>query len=278
MRSRLPISTPISRCAQNTLRQVIQRGKAGLVYRDGVQVALVGRPNVGKSSLLNALLQSDRAIVTPVAGTTRDVIAETWSVRGIPVTLLDTAGIAETVDLVEQLGIERSRNALAAAAAAILVLDGSTRPTGDDLQIATMLRDRVEGEHPPVIIAINKQDLSDQEEQQDIIAVLSGATVVPISTQTGEGLERLGEALFFMLSEEGAGTIQPALINARQEAALARALTHLTLAAETRAANFPIDLMATDVRTALRAIGDVTGENVDEAVLTEIFSRFCIGK
>ncbi len=264
--------------AQKTLRQVIQRGKAGLVYRDGAQVALVGRPNVGKSSLLNALLQSDRAIVTPVAGTTRDVIAETWSVRGIPVTLLDTAGIADTVDLVEQLGIDRSRKAVAAAAAAILVLDGSTDPTRDDLQIAEMIRDRVEGEHPPVIIAINKQDLSVRADQGAVAALLPNAEVVPISTLTGEGLPGLEEALFALLGEDDAGAIQPSLINARQEAALERALMHLTLAAETRSDGYPIDLMATDVRTALRAIGDVTGENIDDAVLTEIFSRFCIGK
>ncbi len=118
--------------ASAALGRLFAGSRAGRLYREGVEIALVGRPNVGKSSLMNALLRSDRAIVTPIAGTTRDVIAESFNLRGVPATLLDTAGIAESGDLVEQLGIERSRRALAASAAAVLVLDGSVPPTDDD--------------------------------------------------------------------------------------------------------------------------------------------------
>lgn len=267
--------------AVSALREVVAGSKAGLLYREGAQVALVGRPNVGKSSLLNALLRADRAIVTPIAGTTRDVIAETAQINGIPVTLLDTAGIAESADIVEQLGIERSRRALTAAAAAVLVLDGSVAPTADDLAVARLLAERLpdigHGGYP-VVIAINKRDLPQQVDQTLATDLLPGAPVVAISSQTGEGMAVLEEALAKCLLDEAVGGVRPALITARQQAALSRALGLIEAAATTRAAGFPLDLMASDVRAALRALGEVTGEAVDEAVLTEIFSRFCIGK
>jgi tRNA modification GTPase len=269
------------RLAISTLDQVVKRGRAGRVYRDGAHVALVGRPNVGKSSLMNALLQSDRAIVTPIAGTTRDVIAETLNIRGIPVTLLDTAGISETVDVVEQLGVARSRKALESSAAAVFVLDGSTCPTVDDLEIAGTFLSRAaqfDSLEMPLVIAINKHDLPDREDQSHVTEKLSPVPVVSISTQTGFGLDELESVLFHLLGQNERSDIQPSLINARQQAALEQALAHLDAASQTRAGGYPIDLMATDVRAALHAIGDVTGENIDEAVLTEIFSRFCIGK
>jgi tRNA modification GTPase len=267
--------------AVKALRDVVAGSRAGLLYREGAQVALVGRPNVGKSSLLNALLRSDRAIVTPIAGTTRDVIAETAQINGIPVTLLDTAGIAESADVVEQLGIERSRKALTAAAAAILVLDGSVSPTEDDLQVARLLAGRLETTGyglVPVVIAINKQDLAGQASQRAVIDLLPDATVVAISSQTGDGIGELEAAISQLLLDEAIGGARPSLITARQFALLDRSLTHLENAAATRAAAFPLDLMASDVRASLRSLGEVTGEEVSEAVLTEIFGRFCIGK
>ncbi len=263
------------------LDAIIAGSRVGMLYREGAQVALVGRPNVGKSSLMNALLRSERAIVTPIAGTTRDVIAETCNIQGIPVTLLDTAGIAETADVVERLGIERSQRALSAASVAILVLDGSLPPEEDDLAVARLLADRLssaDSTSMPVVVAVNKLDLPERASQEAVIDRLPGATVVAISSQTGNGLEELETAIVARLSAgEGSGA-QPALITARQRAALDRARDHLAEARSTRAAGLPIDLMATDVRAALYAVGEVTGENIDEAVLTEIFSRFCIGK
>jgi tRNA modification GTPase len=253
--------------------------RAGKLYREGAQVALVGRPNVGKSSLLNALLRADRAIVTPIAGTTRDVIAETIDLRGVPVTLLDTAGIGETTDLVEGLGIERSRRALAASAAAVLVLDGSVPPGPADLAVAAELAARLpEGSTAaPVVFAINKRDLPKREAQETVLTLLPGAAAVELSSLTGEGIPALEEALARLLTGS-AGQAQPALISARQEAALARALEHVQAATEAHDAGYPIDLLAIDVRAALHALGEVTGEAVDEAVLDEIFRRFCIGK
>jgi tRNA modification GTPase len=266
--------------AEAALSEVIAGARTGMLYREGAQVAIVGRPNVGKSSLLNALLRTERAIVTPIAGTTRDVIAETITLQGIPVTLLDTAGIAETADVVERLGIERSRRALTAAAAAIFVLDGTMPPTEDDLAVARLLAGRLsEGPGPcPALIAVNKCDLPAQASQEEVLRLLPGCPVVSISCLTGAGIRDLEDALAHVLGAEATAQARPALITARQHAALDRALTHLRAAIAARAAGYPLDLLATDVRAAFRAIGEVTGEAVDEAVLNEIFSRFCIGK
>src|SRR5215211_412018 len=184
--------------AEAALAEVVAGARTGILYRDGAQIALVGRPNVGKSSLLNVLLRAERAIVTPIAGTTRDVIAESIDLRGIPATLLDTAGIAETADVVERLGIERSRRVLTAAAAAVLVLDGTTSPTGDDLAVARLLSDRLGGGGigaAPVLIAINKRDLPERASQDAVLALLPDSPVVEISSVTGTGIAALEDAL-----------------------------------------------------------------------------------
>jgi tRNA modification GTPase len=146
--------------AADRLDALARRAAVGVLYREGVRVAIVGRPNVGKSSLLNALLRQDRAIVTPVAGTTRDVIAESLTLRGIPVTLLDTAGIADTADQIEQMGIARSREALTSAALVLFVLDGSSLPTPEDLAIAHALRDRLGADDAgrSALLVLNKAD------------------------------------------------------------------------------------------------------------------------
>ncbi|HEX3301836.1 MAG TPA: tRNA uridine-5-carboxymethylaminomethyl(34) synthesis GTPase MnmE [Thermomicrobiales bacterium] len=266
--------------AEEALAEIVAGSRAGMLYQEGAQIALVGRPNVGKSSLMNALLRADRAIVTPVAGTTRDVISETINLRGIPATLLDTAGIAETADVVELLGIERSRKALTASAAAVLVLDGSVPPTEQDFAVAQLLVDRLGSDigpdSAPVVIAVNKRDLPERAAQDDVTRVLPGCPVIAVSCVTSEGIDELEDALAGLLG--GAGDARPSLITARQHAVLDRALEHIRNAVEARATGYPIDLLATDVRAALHAIGEVTGEAVDDAVLTEIFSRFCIGK
>ncbi|MCO5221032.1 MAG: tRNA uridine-5-carboxymethylaminomethyl(34) synthesis GTPase MnmE [Thermomicrobiales bacterium] len=267
--------------AHAALEAVIEGSRAGQLIRDGAQVALVGRPNVGKSSLLNALLRSERAIVTPVAGTTRDIVTESAHIDGLPVTLLDTAGITETEDLVEQLGIERSRRALASSAAALLVLDGATAPTDADREIARLIAERLPESHSGntgVAIVVNKSDLPEQADQSAVVDIVPGAPIVRLSCHTGDGLPELERAIGQLLRSDLATHAQPALLNARQHWAIERALEHLELAGATRTAGLPIDLMATDVRAALHAIGEVTGEAVDDAVLAEIFSRFCIGK
>jgi tRNA modification GTPase len=264
--------------AHEALAAVVAGSKAGMLYRDGARIALVGRPNVGKSSLLNALLRADRAIVTPIAGTTRDVIAETINLQGIPVTVQDTAGITETADLVEQIGVERSRQALAASAVVVLVVDGSVAPAHGDLEVARVLADRPAQERTPVVIAQNKDDLPGHADQAEVVGLLPDVPVVPISATSGDGLAELEAAMVTALSGSTPGEVRPSLITARQHAAVERALRHIEDAQTARAAGIPQDLLATSVRAALHAVGEVTGEEVDESVLTEIFSRFCIGK
>ncbi|MDP9353948.1 MAG: tRNA uridine-5-carboxymethylaminomethyl(34) synthesis GTPase MnmE [Chloroflexota bacterium] len=266
--------------AEGALATTVAGARAGMRYREGAQVALVGRPNVGKSSLLNALLRTDRAIVTPIAGTTRDVLAEAVDLRGIPATLLDTAGIAETADEVERLGVERSRRALAASAVAVLVLDGSVPPTEDDLAVARTLaeRDPDATTLPPVVVAINKRDLPIRAAQDAVLKMLRGCPAVEVSSLTGAGIEELEEALAAVLAGDAPSLAHPALISARQHAALDRSLSHIRDAQASRRAGYPLDLLAIDIRAALHALGEVTGEAVNEAVLAEIFARFCIGK
>ncbi len=267
--------------ATGALAAVLAGVRAGQLYREGARVALVGRPNVGKSSLLNALLRNERAIVTPIAGTTRDVVSETASLGGLPVTLLDTAGIAPSDDPVERLGIERSRAALRSSAATVLVLDGSVEPGPDDIAVADALIGRLEPgaklAHLPVTVAVNKGDLAASTSQRVIIDRLPGCAVVSVSATTGLGLPDLEAAIVASLGAADGGA-QPSLLTARQRAELERAAGHLAEAEDARRAGYPLDLLAIDARAALHAIGGVTGDAVDEAVLTEIFSRFCIGK
>ncbi len=267
--------------ATTALAVVLAGVRSGQLYREGARVALVGRPNVGKSSLLNALLRNERAIVTPIAGTTRDVVSETANLGGLPVTLLDTAGIAPSSDPVERLGIERSRAALRSSAAAVLVLDGSLPPTPDDIAVAEALIDRLspdtDGDDLPVTVAINKGDLATSVSQGRVIDLLPGCAVVRVSATTCLGLADLEAAIVASLGAADGGA-QPSLLTARQRAELERAAGHLAEADAARGAGYPLDLLAVDVRAALHAIGGVTGDEVDEAVLTEIFSRFCIGK
>lgn len=261
--------------AEAALARVIAGANTGMLYRDGATIALVGRPNVGKSSLLNALLRSDRSIVTPIAGTTRDVIRESINLGGIAATLLDTAGIVDTLDPVERIGVERSRQALATAALITLVVDGSEAPSTDDLEIAQVLAKRPADQHTPVVVVVNKQDLP-QQSQQELLDLLPGAQVVHVSANTGDGIGEVESVLHSTLASDGG--VQPSLVNVRQRSALDRAYTHVQDAIAAHEADIPQDLLATSVRAALHAVGEVTGENVDEAVLLEIFSTFCIGK
>lgn len=264
--------------AEQALADVVAGSRAGMLYREGIRIALVGRPNVGKSSLLNALLRSDRSIVTPIAGTTRDIIAETINLHGIPATLLDTAGIVETNDPVEKIGVERSRQALATSAAVVFVIDGSERPAPEDIAIARTLADRPRDNQVPVVIVVNKDDVPEQQDQSSILDVLPDAPYLRISAFHGTGLTELETMLKTTITAEASEGAQPALINARQRAAIDRALAHIRDAKTAHEAGIPQDLLATSVRAALHSVGEVTGENVDEAVLAEIFSTFCIGK
>ncbi len=263
----------VRRCLEATGREldkILATAERGELLREGLKVAIVGRPNVGKSSLLNAWSRSDRAIVTALPGTTRDVVESHLVVGGLPVCVLDTAGIRATEDVVEQLGVARSQQAAARADLVLLVVDARAGWTPADDRIYQQVRDR------PLLLVINKTDLA----AADTVAYpqeIARATATAAAQQAGiEALE--GAILDFV----GRGELQAAgleiAINRRQAAALARARGALDRVGETIAQQLPLDFWSVDLRDAIRALGEVTGEEVTEATLDRIFSRFCIGK
>jgi tRNA modification GTPase len=273
------------RNAAGALAALLARASAGALYREGITVVLAGRPNVGKSSLMNALLRYERAIVTPVAGTTRDTLAERLNVRGIPVTLTDTAGLADTDDAVERLGVARSRQALALAGLIILVLDAAAPLTPADRVAIDEVRSLASGdgaepaERRPVLVALNKCDLPARIDEATVRAALAPFAIVRTSAVTGAGLAALEEASeAAVLGGAARAQADPALLTARQEAALHAALGHVRGALAALAAGLPPDVVAVDVRAALTRLGEITGESVTETLLDEIFARFCIGK
>lgn len=252
------------------LERLLAEAERGIVYRQGVRVAIVGRPNVGKSSLLNRLLRTNRAIVTDVPGTTRDTLEETLNLRGIPVVLVDTAGIqAEPDDPVERLGVERSRAALAQADLALLVVDTSQPLTDADRAIAGLVRGR------PAIVVLNKVDLPAHAE-------LGGDASLPavrVSALSGQGLDALEEALVeTVLSGGVAASEAPMVTNPRHKEALERALDHVRAAGAAHDRGELPELLAIDLSAAVQALGEITGQAAGEDLIETIFSNFCVGK
>ncbi|TVP66978.1 MAG: tRNA uridine-5-carboxymethylaminomethyl(34) synthesis GTPase MnmE [Nodularia sp. (in: Bacteria)] len=245
----------------------------GELLRTGLKVAIVGRPNVGKSSLLNAWSQSDRAIVTDLPGTTRDVVESQLVVGGIPVQVLDTAGIRETVDQVEKIGVERSRRAANAADLVLLTIDASAGWTQDDQAIYEQVQ------HRPLILVINKIDLVKTEYIDSGKYPLNIDQIVTTVAAENQGIDALETAILTIVQT---GKVQAAdmdlAINQRQAAALTQAKISLEQVQVTITDQLPLDFWTIDLRGAIQALGEITGEQVTESVLDRIFSRFCIGK
>jgi len=254
--------------AEQRLCHLIASADVGMVYRQGVRTAIVGRPNVGKSSLLNKLLGEDRAIVTPVPGTTRDTLEETLNVKGIPFVLVDTAGIRDSADVVEHLGIERTRAAIQHADLVLLVLDTSSPLTPADRQLLKEL-----GARQGILVA-NKCDLPSEAGLPEI-----AWPVVRVSALTGQ---HIPELLDCMAATALGGKAIPSdtvlVTNPRHKAALERALSHLQSARHAHAGAVPDDFISIDITATLNALGEITGQTVSEELLDTIFSQFCIGK
>ncbi len=237
----------------------------GILVREGLSVVLAGRPNVGKSSLLNALLRTNRAIVTAVPGTTRDTLEETMSLNGVPLRLSDTAGLRETADEVEQLGVARTRDSIDTADLVLLVLDAGAGETPEDAALRETLTGR------PHLIVWNKWDLSQQ-------AALP-ADGVPVSALSGWNLDALEAALLQAALGGAAGVPESALVTqARHKQALQAAAGQIGQARQSLASGLPADFASIDLRGALNTLGQITGETATEDVIAEVFSRFCIGK
>jgi tRNA modification GTPase len=264
------VVTPL-RAIAVALEEILASADRGLIYRQGIRAAIVGRPNVGKSSLLNALLRGERAIVTPIPGTTRDTLEETVNVGGVPLVLVDTAGIrAETDDEVERIGVERSRAALERADLALLVIDGSQPLTEADWDIAALIGGK------PALLVANKCDLPQLELAEDLLPSVPRLRVSALIGEGIEGLEKAIVELVFGGAVMAADT--PLVSNPRHQASLKRALDHVGAAEGGQLGGLSPDLVAIDVREAVDALGEITGETVSEDLLEAIFSNFCIGK
>jgi len=255
-------------------QQILATADRGELLRTGLKVAIVGRPNVGKSSLLNAWSRSDRAIVTDLPGTTRDVVDSQLVVGGIPIQVLDTAGIRETEDVVEKIGVERSHQAAQSADLVLMVIDASVGWIEKDAEIYKTVSDR------PVILVINKIDLTPQDSitPQPILAHES-IPIVKTAASQQQGIEDLEAAILRCIQQDAitAADLDVA-INQRQKACLLRVVQSLDNVQIAIADQLPLDFWTIDLRAAISAIGEITGEEVTESVLDQIFSRFCIGK
>ena len=264
------------------ITRLLETKDQGELLRTGLKVAIVGRPNVGKSSLLNAWSRSDRAIVTDLPGTTRDVVESQLVVGGIPVQVLDTAGIRETTDQVEKIGVERSRRAANAADLVLLTIDASAGWTEGDEEIYETVQ------HRPLILVINKIDLVEESKRTTLQSKIpnrstersrSPKSKIVTAAAQNQGIDALETAILEIVQS---GKVQAAdmdlAINQRQAAALTQAKMSLEQVQATIVQELPLDFWTIDLRGAIQALGEITGEEVTESVLERIFSKFCIGK
>lgn len=255
------------------IEQLLKTASQGKIMREGLATALVGRPNVGKSSLLNHLLHEDKAIVTDVAGTTRDVIEEYVNVSGVPLKLIDTAGIRETEDKVEKIGVERSKKAIEQSDLVLLVLNAAESLTKEDLELIRLTNDKKR------IIILNKTDLEEKLDRKELAKVSENAPVYATSILKNEGVEALEEAiskLFFNGIENSQSTVM--VTNARHIALLKKAQNSLDSVLEGISSGMPVDLVQIDMTEAWNLLGEITGESYEDELLDQLFSQFCLGK
>ena len=255
------------------VKKLLENAHTGKILREGLKVAIIGKPNVGKSSFLNFLLKEDRAIVSEFAGTTRDVIEEQFLLGGVPLVLADTAGIRDTEDYVERIGVEKSRRILNEAELAIVVLDGSQPLADEDREILELVKGR------RYVIIINKSDLGSADVKAALPEAFKTAPVIELSAKTGEGFEAFTEWLQkFVYGDDrhlGDGIY---VQNARHERLLQNALSSMNDALAAAEAHLPYDCIMIDLRNAAEYLGEITGDAVRDEIINEIFSKFCIGK
>ncbi len=248
---------------QKTVMRMLATKDSGKIIREGIKTAIVGKPNVGKSSLLNCLAKEDRAIVTDISGTTRDVIEEFVNLDGVPLRLLDTAGIRETDDTVEKIGVERAKTAIEEADLVILVLDLSRKEDEEDKKLFELVKNK---KH---ITVANKSDIKSENISSDI----------EISSKTGKGIDELAKIIKKMYNFAEIESGETAIItNMRHLAALSNTHQALSRAKEQLSCGMPQDIAALDINEAIDFLGEITGETVSEDIVSEIFHSFCVGK
>lgn len=254
---------------QNLLEKLLRTARRGKILREGLSTAIIGRPNVGKSSLLNNLLREDKAIVTDIAGTTRDVIEEYVNIKGVPLKLIDTAGIRETDDIVEKIGVERSRQALAEADLILLVLNASEKLTEQDralLALSDMTRR---------IVLLNKTDLREEIEAEEL-----PEDVIRISVLENQNIDQIEER-FNQLFFDNAGIVEQDatyLSNSRHISLIEQAVQSLQAVNEGLELGMPVDLLQVDLTRTWQILGEITGDAAPDELITQLFSQFCLGK
>lgn len=263
------------------LQQLLASAHTGIILRDGLQTAIIGKPNAGKSSLMNLLLGEERAIVTDIPGTTRDSIEEYVNLGGIPLRLVDTAGIRETDNLVEQIGVAKAYSYAKEAELVLAVLDSSEELAGEQQAILELL-DECQGQ---IILILNKSDLTNQPDMEKLQEIITQKEVdkiykiIQMSAKAGQGMESLEEAIKELVYggkvEQGEGIM---VNDARQAEILRQASELLHQTQETLAKGFSEDFVVIDLRAVWEKLGEITGENLGEDIIDEIFSKFCIGK
>lgn len=258
---------------QQRIEVLLATSQQGKVLREGLSTAIIGRPNVGKSSLLNHLLREEKAIVTDIAGTTRDVIEEYVNVRGVPLKLIDTAGIRETEDIVEQIGVARSRKALAESELILLVLNQSEPLTIEDEQLLEATKGLKR------IILLNKTDLPKQLEEDKLLSLIEDEPVFAVSVANNEGLDRLETAISELFFGGQTGERDATYVsNTRHIALLEKAAISLQEVIAGIDAGMPVDLVQMDMTRCWDYLGEVVGDSVQDELITQLFSQFCLGK
>lgn len=253
------------------IKEFIETAEEGKILREGLSTVIVGKPNVGKSSLLNALTKENRAIVTDIPGTTRDVIEEYINISGIPIKIIDTAGIRETDDVVEKIGVERSRAKINDADLIILILDSSNELTEEDKEIINHISNK------KYMILLNKSDLNSKITQKDLENI-NCTNIYNISAKTGEGIDEVRTAIKDMFFKGEISTNNVIITNTRHKEALLRAYECIESAINTLNYTFAIDLASIDIRNAWTFLGEITGDSLEENIIDKIFKDFCLGK
>lgn len=245
---------------------------SGKILKNGLSTAIIGKPNVGKSSLLNVLLKEDRAIVTEIPGTTRDTIEEYVSMRGITLRLIDTAGIRQTDDIVENIGVEKSKKAIADAELILFLLDASQELSDEEIELYEMIR------HKPHIIIINKIDLGKEKIDLTPLKCLPD-NVLKISAKTESGLDSLEDKIENLFQLNQLETENELIItNIRHKDLITKTLSELKRSIEAISSGLPIDMASIDIQSSIQNLGEILGESISEDVLNRIFEKFCVGK